>query len=345
MANLPSTYRAAVLKEMGSKYEIAELPLPVPAEDEVLIRLEATGICHSDLAAHTPSGHETDIAPIRPLCGGHEGCGRVVKIGTRVTSRKVGDYVGLAFIASNCGACVKGGLTLCPEATFRGFTVAGTFAEYTISKAVHAIPVPVSIPPEQACPILCAGVTVYKALKLLNPLAGEWIAIPGAGGGLGNLAIQYAKAFGLRIVGIDSTAKEETVRASGAEAFVDFLQTKDVVAEVLKITGGGTHYSVLCVAHGGGYADALKYARVFGKIACVGLTEFSTHSALLIEKQLTLVGTHVGTPTDAIEALGFVERGLVNCVVETREFSGEVIEQTFDDLKKGKVVGRVVMRL
>ncbi|GAA6063863.1 hypothetical protein JCM10212_003554 [Sporobolomyces blumeae] len=339
--------RAAVLNEMGSSYVMQEIDVPQPGPDEVLIRLEASGICHSDLAAHTPSAPE-DITPIRPLIGGHEGVGKIVAVGEGVVGRRIGEDVGLAFIASNCGsceACIKGGLTLCPDATFRGFTVAGTFAEYTISKAAHAIPVPQSIPPAEACPILCAGLTVYKALKLLSPVAGQWVAVPGAGGGLGHLAVQYAKAFGLRVVGIDSTSKEGVARSSGAEAFVDFAKSKDVVGDVLKATDGGAHYSLLCVAHGGGYTDALKYARVFGKIACIGLTPFSTHSALLIEKQLTLIGTHVGTPTDAVEALSFVERGLVRCRVKAVDFSAENIEATFDALKKGTVEGRVIMTM
>lgn len=174
-----------------------------------------------------------------------------------------------------------------------------------------------------------------------------------------------AKCFGLRVIGIDSTAKEKTVRASGAEHFVDFTKTQNVVEEVVKLSGGGAHHSVICVAHSGGYTDALKYARVFGKIAAVGLTKFScvvlsfscanlfltffspilfrTHSALLIEKQLTLVGTHVGTPNDCVEALSFVGRGLVKCEIVERPFSGEVIEETFEEMHKGTIVGRVVM--
>ncbi|GAA5949470.1 hypothetical protein JCM3765_002672 [Sporobolomyces pararoseus] len=343
---LPTHFKAAILKELGSRYELEAVPLPELAEDEVLIKMEAAGICHSDIQAHSPEDPDTDIPPIRPLQGGHEGVGRIVKLGNRVEGRKIGERVGLAFIASNCGhceACSKGGLTLCPEASYRGFTVHGTFGEYTVSKAAHAIPVPESIPAVQACPILCAGVTVMKAIKLLTPSAGEWIAIPGAGGGLGNLAVQYAKCFGLRVIGIDSTAKEKTVRASGAEHFVDFTKTQNVVEEVIKLSGGGVHHSVICVAHSGGYTDALKYARVFGKIAAVGLTKFSTHSALLIEKQLTLVGTHVGTPSDCVEALSFVERGLVKCEIVEKPFSGEVIEETFAEMRRGTIVGRVVM--
>ncbi|GAA5898877.1 uncharacterized protein JCM6883_003456 [Sporobolomyces salmoneus] len=347
--DVPTYFKAAILKELGSKYEIEEVEMPELEEDEVLIKVEAAGICHSDLQAHTPEDPDTDIPPIRPLQGGHEGVGRIVKLGSRVEGKQIGDRCGLAFIASNCGfceACSKGGLTLCPEAGFRGFTVQGTFGEYTVSKAAQAIPIPESLSCVEACPILCAGVTVNKALKLLNPLAGEFIAIPGAGGGLGNLACQYAKCYGLRVIAIDSTAKEEKLRATGAiEHFVDFTKTKNVVEEVIRLSGGGVHHSIVCVAHSGGYTDALKYARVFGKIAAVGLTKFSTHSALLIEKQLTLIGTHVGTPTDAQEALQFVERGLVKCEIEERAFSGEVMEKTFKDLKAGTVVGRVVMRL
>ncbi|GAA5875957.1 hypothetical protein JCM1840_006229 [Sporobolomyces johnsonii] len=365
-AEVPTYSRAAVLEKAGSKYEVVELATPQPGPGEVLVRMKASGICHSDLAAHTPESPEA-LQPIRPLIGGHEGVGLVVKLGEGVTRRKVGDLVGLAFLASNCGvceACTSGSVNVCQAATFRGFTVHGTFAEYAIAEAEHAILIPASVAPDQACPILCAGLTVYKALKLAQPLAGQWVVVPGAGGGLGHLAVQYgkslhspisvytrltliflrtAKAMGLRVVGIDSTAKAELVKTCGAEHFVDFSAVKDVVSEVIRLTGGGAHLSIICVAHPSGYTDALLYARTLGKIACVGLAPFGLHSAQLIGKQLTLIGSQTGSQHEAAEALSFVERGLVRCELEKRSLHD--VERTLDDLKKGRIGGRVVIEL
>ncbi|GAA5969981.1 hypothetical protein JCM21900_001306 [Sporobolomyces salmonicolor] len=342
-AGVPNYALAAVLEKPGSKYEVVELPTPQPGPGEVLVRMRASGICHSDLAAHTPESPEA-LQPIRPLVGGHEGVGFVVKVGEGVTRRKVGDLVGLAFLASNCGvceACTSGSVNVCQAATFRGFTVHGTFAEYAIAEAEHAILIPASVAPDQACPILCAGLTVYKALKLAQPLAGQWVVVPGAGGGLGQRVLPVRpKAMGLRVVGIDSTAKAELVKTCGVEHFIDFSAVEDVVSEVIRLTGGGAHLSIICVAHPSGYSDALLYARTLGKIACVGLAPFG---AQLIGKQLTLIGTQTGSPAEAADALSFVERGLVRCELEKRSLHD--IERTLDDLKKGKISGRVVIDL
>ncbi|CEQ41415.1 SPOSA6832_03130 [Sporobolomyces salmonicolor] len=149
-----------------------------------------------------------------------------------------------------------------------------------------------------------------------------------------------AKAMGLRVVGIDSTAKAELVKTCGVEHFIDFSAVENVVSEVIRLTGGGAHLSIICVAHPSGYSDALLYARTLGKIACVGLAPFG---AQLIGKQLTLIGTQTGSPAEAAEALSFVERGLVRCELEKRSLHD--IERTLDDLKKGKISGRVVIDL
>ncbi|ORY79258.1 chaperonin 10-like protein [Leucosporidium creatinivorum] len=346
MSTIPAQARAAVLQAVGSSYEILNAAVPQPGPGEVLVRLQASGCCHSDVDAHTPKSPDA-LQPIRPLVGGHEGIGRVVLLGPGAEAhRKVGELVGIAFLAWSCGACeacTQASENLCQKAKFSGFTAQGTFAEYAVASAAHTIPIPDSLSAEQACPILCAGLTVYKGLKLVNPLAGQWCVIPGAGGGLGHLACQYASAMGLRVVGIDAPAKRDLVLRCGAEHFIDFTICGDVVAEVLKLTEGGAHVSMICSAHPSAYSQALAYARVLGTVVAIGLCPFGLHSAQLISKGLKLVGSMVGTVTDAKEALSFAARGLVKCEVETRGM--EDIEQTLQDLEAGRIAGRVVIKI
>jgi len=180
---------------------VVRLPVPVPSEGQVLIKIEASGICHSDCEAHTPKSAEA-LQPVRPLVGGHEGVGRIVALGPGLSesgTSKVGDRVGIPFLARCCGrcdACKQGKENFCrmlDGLQFSGFTLQGTFQEYALGYADWVIPIPDSIPSEQACPILCAGVTVYNALRAAKPKAGQWVAIPGAGGGLGHLAVQYGQ--------------------------------------------------------------------------------------------------------------------------------------------------------
>ncbi|KAM0752299.1 GroES-like protein [Meredithblackwellia eburnea MCA 4105] len=341
-----SSYKAAILQERGSSYSIVTLPIPVPAPTQLLVRLEATGVCHSDADAHTPKSPDA-LQPIRPLVGGHEGVGRIEAVGADVGAAfSVGDRVGLAFLASiceKCEACLAKASNHCSEAKYHGFTTQGTFQEYGLVDVSGAIPIPQSLSSEQAAPLLCAGLTVYKALKLAEPTKGEWVAVPGAGGGLGHLAIQYAKEFGLKVVAIDSASKADLAKSCGADAFIDFQSSPDVVSDVFSITGGGSHISLVAVGHPASYAQAVAYTRTLGRVLCVGLAPMSFHTGQIIGKGIKVIGSFVGTREDAVEALHIASKGLVRCSVENRNL--EDLEETIADLEKGNVSGRVVIKL
>lgn len=249
MPDIPKEMRAQVVSKPGSMPCLKTVPVPTDIKpDEVLVKLSFSGICHTDL--HTVK-HDWPITPKSPIIPGHEGVGQVVKTGSAVSTVKIGDWVGIKWINSTClecSFCTTGQDQLCQRAKMSGFSVDGTFAEYAVGQATSVVPIPEKVTkpkvkPELA-PVLCAGVTVYRGLKESGVKAGQSVAIVGAGGGLGSLAIQYAIAMGVRPIGIDSgDEKEKLCREMGAEAFVDFKKMSgddgDGMAEAVKKAVGG----------------------------------------------------------------------------------------------------------
>jgi propanol-preferring alcohol dehydrogenase len=206
--------------------------------------------------------------------------------------------------------------------------------------------VPESVSDAEAAPILCAGVTVYKALKAANLRKGAWVAIAGAGGGLGHLAIQYAKAMGYRPLALDAN-KEDLCKQLGAEAYLDVLTTKDCVAELIKLTGGGAHCALVCASSGRAYADAVKYLRRAGTMVCIGLPATPSPIPVLpedfIARGIKIMGTSTGTLQDTNEALGFLERGEVRTHVVERSLTE--LDDTLNAIEEGKISGRAVIRI
>jgi len=239
-----------------------------------LVKIEASGVCHTDLHA---AKADWPIPPTYPLIGGHEGVGIVVAIGEN-TSRspvKLGDRVGIKWLADsclNCEFCKKGYEQNCPEAKLSGYTVDGTFAEYVVSFVQHVSKIPDEIDSDEAASILCAGVTTYREIKYSDTQVGDWIVLPGAGGGLGHLAIQYAKAKGLRVLAIDTGSdKKDLCTKLGVDAWIDFQESKDIVKDVQKATSGGPHAAVITSAASAAYELAVDYVRPGGTIMAVGL--------------------------------------------------------------------------
>ena len=188
------------------------------------------------------------LATKLPLVGGHEGAGVVVGMGENVKGWKIGDFAGIKWLNGSCMSCEfcqQGAEPNCGEADLSGYTHDGSFEQYATADAVQAAKIPAGTDLANVAPILCAGVTVYKALKTADLAAGQWVAISGAGGGLGSLAVQYARAMGLRVVAIDGgDEKGEFVKSLGAEAYVDFTKDKDIVEAVKKATDGGPHGAI-----------------------------------------------------------------------------------------------------
>src|SRR5208337_4837207 len=199
--SIPKTMRAAVVEKLREPLVMRELPVPTPGPGQALVKIVATGVCHTDL--HAADG-DWPVKPSPPFIPGHEGAGIVAAVGVGVKSLKEGDHVGIAWLHDACGECdycITGWETLCERQRDSGYSVNGSFAEYAIGAAAYVARLPERIDFASIAPILCAGVTTYKGIKETEVKPGEWIAISGIGG-LGHVAIQYARAMGLHVVAL-----------------------------------------------------------------------------------------------------------------------------------------------
>ncbi len=268
--------------------------------------------------------------------------------GSEVRDIKVGDNVGLKWLNGACGSCefcLLGHESNCPNALFSGYTVDGSFQQYAIGKAAHVARLPKDCDLAAASPVMCAGITVYKALKVSEARPGQWVCIPGAGGGLGHLAVQYAKAMGFRVVAIDAgDEKKKLAMSLGAEVYIDFTKTKDLIEDVKKATGGGAHATVITATSELPYHQALSYARPQGSIVCVAMPANATLKADVFFTVLNCIkikGSHVGTRSDTVEAIEFFTRGLVKPIYKMRKLSE--LKEIYDEMEEGKIVGRIVV--
>ncbi|KAK1230900.1 alcohol dehydrogenase [Marasmius sp. AFHP31] len=349
---IPKTQKAAVVEKADGNISIKQ-EHPVKSQQELapgecLIKLECSGACHTDL--HAALGDWPLKAPL-PLIGGHEGVGVVVAIGdnTQRSPVKVGERVGIKWLADsclNCENCRKGREQNCPEAKLSGFTVDGTFQEYVVSFVNHVTPIPDALPSDAAASILCAGVTVYRAIKYSETEVGDWIVLPGAGGGLGHLAVQYARVRGLRVIAIDTgKEKRDLCLNLGAEKFIDFKESKDIVEEVKSITDGlGAHSAVVTSASSSGYKQAIDYLRAGGTLMAVGLPGEATLDASIfftVFKSIKVIGSYVGNRQDAREAIDIAARGGVKVHFVSKPMSA--LKDVYEGMKAGSVVGRVVL--
>lgn len=228
-----------------------------------------------------------------------------------------------------------------------GYTVDGTFQQYCVAKSAHVARIPKECDLAAVAPILCAGVTVYKGLKESGARPGQTVAIVGAGGGLGSLAVQYAKAMGLRIIGIDGgKEKGDMVRKLGGETYVDFTTSKDLVEEVKAATadGLGPHAVILVAANEKPFEQASEYVRPRGTVVAIGLPSGAFLKAEVFSsviKMITIKGSYVGNRRDTAEALEFFRRGVINAPFQMAKLSE--LSDVFKLMKEGKIAGRYVL--
>lgn len=335
--------KAAVVRELGKPLNIEEVPIPTPAPGEVLVKIMATGVCHTDL--HAADG-DWPVKPTPPFIPGHEGAGMVAAVGAGVKSLKEGDPVGIAWLHDACGCCehcITGWETLCETQHDSGYSVDGSFAEYAIGSAAYVARLPTNVDFVAMAPILCAGVTTYKGIKETEARPGEWIAISGIGG-LGHVAIQYAKAMGLHVVALDvAEEKLALARSLGAELAIN-AGAPDAISQVLKQTGGGAHGVLVTAVSPPAFSQALQFVRRKGTVSLVGLPpgDFATPIFDVVLKRITLRGSIVGTRKDLAEAIEFASEGKVKAHIHQRSL--EDINGVFADLKAGKVDGRIVIK-
>jgi propanol-preferring alcohol dehydrogenase len=335
--------KAAVLREFKKPLTIEEVDRPEPGAGEVLIEMEACGVCHSDL--HVADGDWTQLARIvkKPLILGHEIAGRVVETGAAVRDLEIGDRVGVPWIHWTCGECEfcrEGNENLCPKQKITGVTVDGGYAEFVKAPASHALKIPNGLSSVDAAPLFCAGVTVYRALKQAKVMPGQRLAVFGVGG-LGHLAVQIACGLGADVTAIDiSEEKLNLAKSLGASRILN-TAAADVVKELRKI--GGIHVALVTSAAKAAYEMAFYCLRPTGTLLVVGLPAESIcfPPILMASSEVRIRASAVGTRQDLREVLAMAEAGKIRCRVGTRPLSEA--NHALDQLRSGQVSGRIVL--
>lgn len=333
--------KAVVVNPDSTGVEIVDHEMPEIGYGEALVKVEYCGVCHTDL--HVAHG---DFGKVPGRILGHEGIGIVEKLGDGVTSLKVGDRVSIAWFFEGCGYCeycTTGRETLCRSVKNAGYNVDGGMSEYAVVTADYAVKVPEGLDPAQASSITCAGVTTYKAIKEAGAAPGQWIAVYGVGG-LGNLAVQYAKkVFNAHVVAVDiNQDKLDLAKEVGADLIVNGHDIEDVPAYIQEKTGG-CHGVVVSSVSKVAFNQAVDSVRAGGTVVAVGLP--SEYMELSIVKAvldgIRVVGSLVGTRKDLEEAFEFGAQGLVVPIVE--KVPVDSAPQVFDDMEHGRIQGRKVL--
>lgn len=338
------TMRAAVVREFGKPLVLEERLIPAPGPGEVLVRVIASGVCHTDL--HAANG-DWPVKPTLPFVPGHEAVGHVAALGRDVRGLKEGDAVGVPWLHDACGHCEYCGTgweTLCQTQHNTGYSVDGGYADYVIANADYVGRLPDHPDFVSFAPILCAGVTTYKGLKETEARPGQWVVVSGAGG-LGHVAIQYARAMGLHVVAIDvAPSRLALARELGAELAVDAAD-RDAVREVLKVTGGGAHGILVTAPSVPAFHQAISMARRKGTVSLVGLPPgaFPTPIFEVVLKRLTIRGSIVGTRADLAEAIAFAAAGQVKARTHVEPL--ENVNDVLTALSQGRIEGRAVLSL
>ncbi|CAF1234333.1 unnamed protein product [Adineta ricciae] len=337
--------KAAVVTSFTEPLQIQEVPRPQVGPNDILVKNIACGVCHSDL--HLAKG-DWDIRPALPRIVGHEGVGEIVELGSNVSDHlKKGDVVGIPWIQKtclHCEYCLTGRETLCTNQRNSGFTIDGCFAEYSLMDANFAVKLPDGMDPFTSAPLYCAGVTVYKALKVSRARPGEFVSIVGVGG-LGSLAVSFGVAMGLRILAIvapNDIVAVNLAKEMGAEEVYDGPSDKHS-EWVQKYTDGGAQATIITVPSIQAYEEAFKAVKSGGRVVAVGLPngKMSVPIVDCVLRGIEIVGSVVGTRQDMQEALQLAKHHHITCKVQKRKL--EDINPIFDDMINYKINGRVVL--
>ncbi|VTU36000.1 Alcohol dehydrogenase [Variovorax sp. PBS-H4] len=337
------TMKAAVVHAFGQPLKIEEVPVPEVPPGQVLVKVAASGVCHTDL--HAAEG-DWPVKPALPFIPGHEGVGHVAAVGAGVKHVKEGDRVGVPWLHTACGHCehcITGWETLCDHQQMTGYTVNGGYAEYVLADPGYVGHLPANVGFTEIAPVLCAGVTVYKGLKVLDCKPGDWVAISGVGG-LGHLAVQYAKAMGFHVAAVDiDDEKLQLASQVGADMVINAAK-QDPAQEMQKALRGAHGVLVTAVSRSA-FAQALGMLHKRGTMSMVGLPpgDFALPIFDMVLNAKTVRGSIVGTRKDLQEALEFAGEGKVRTVCSEDRLDN--INNVFDDMRRGRIEGRVVMRL
>ena len=334
--------RAAVVTSFTEPLEMQNLPVPEPGPGQVLVRIEASGLCHTDI--HAAHG-DWPVKPTPPFVPGHEGVGIVEALGEGVTERAVGDRVALPWLGHACGHCdhcVSGWETLCEEQENTGYSIDGSFAEYAVADATYVVAVPDGVTPHDAAPLTCAGVTTYKAIKVAHVRPGERVAIFGVGG-LGHLAVQYARLVGGEVIAVDvEDEKLELALELGADHTVNAAATDPVAAiEAL----GGADVAVVLAVIPKVFEQAFAALRRGGRLVCVALPPEDAGPMSLpifptVLKGISVIGSIVGTRQDLSEVFALHALGRTKVAAETRKL--DEVNEAIDEVLTGRATARLV---
>jgi alcohol dehydrogenase, propanol-preferring len=335
--------KAAVVTDFHSPLEIQDLPIPEPGPGEVLVRIETSGLCHTDI--HAAHG-DWPVKPTPPFIPGHEGIGIIEKLGAGVSTRAVGDRVAIAWLGYACGECrycIGGWETLCLKQENSGYSVNGTFAEYALAPAAFATPVPDAVSSFDGAPLTCAGVTTFKAIKVAGVVPGETVAIFGVGG-LGHLALQYARIAGGFVIGVDI---EDTKLAMATELGADHVinsRTSDPVSAIEAL--GGADVAVALAASPQVFDQAYRSLRRGGRLVCVALPADNASLTLPIFDTVingkTVIGSIVGTRNDLADVFALHAAGRTKVIAVGRKI--DEVNQSIDDVLAGRIPARVVFQ-
>jgi propanol-preferring alcohol dehydrogenase len=334
--------KAAVLHEFKKPLVFEEVPQPQLEPGDVLIKVEACGVCHSDL--HIADGDWSQLAAIvkKPLILGHEIAGGVIEKGEDVRDLQIGDRVGIPWVHWTCGECEfcrEGNENLCSRQKITGVTVDGGYAELVKAPASHAIRIPDGLSPSDAAPLFCAGVTVFRALKKARISPGQRLAVFGVGG-LGHLAVQLGVGLGAEVSAIDiSDEKLALAKSLGASTAVNAASSN----AVKELRGRGVHVALVASAARAAYDMAFSCVRPTGTLLVVGLPaeNICFPPILMSAREVCIQASAVGTREDVREVLALAAAGRIRCQVGTRPL--REANEVFEELRSGQVSGRIVL--
>ncbi|KAF4815497.1 Alcohol dehydrogenase 2 [Colletotrichum tropicale] len=335
---LPTVQKAAVIRQPGPNASIVvqhNVPVGTPGPHEVLVRISATGVCGSETRAFRGWGVYDPIV-------GHEGVGRIVKLGPGVSEEFLGQKVGVKWLYSACGTCsvcVRGHQNNCPKQLNTGKHRPGTLQQYVVADSRYVTKIPDGLPDAEVAPLLCAGLTMMGAVSKLEGdlFPGDWVVIQGAAGGLGHLGVQIASRMrGYRVIAVDSSGHDQFCRDNGAEVFIDYTR-EEVDKKVMELTGEGAHAVLVVPESEDAYITAPKLVRSMGTIVCVGLPrndfDIPIPVTLCALKALNVKGAMVGTEKEMSELLRGAVKGRIRASVEyfhindTEEIVGQLMNQ------------------
>ncbi len=336
--------QAAVVEKFNEPLVLREWDIPVPGQVRSWSRSRPAVSCHTDI--HAASG-SWPVKPRLPFIPGHEGVGHVTALGAGVTVVREGDRVGVPWLHSACGHCeycLTAWETICPLETFTGYTANGAFAEYLLADPNYVAHIPPGLESSDAAPIICAGDTSYKGIKQTEARPGEWIAISGIGG-LGHLAVQYAKHMGFKVCAVDiDDGKLAHAKRLGADSTVN-AKGGDAVAVVKKATDGGAHGVLITAPSLVAFKEGVGMTRKHGVCVLVGLPpgEFPVSLFDVVANCISIRGSFVGNRQDLAESLSFAAAGKVKADIELQPLSD--INEVLQRLEHGDVAARIVLDL